>query len=432
MRSIEKFKVLAALIFLGLSSLSCLAAENSVNRKEPSFKISRSSFDWDNEILTRCLEARLVQWKNDPVVNTEYTAYGVLYSGKALNYLTLVAFNDTKNKYPEVASKVVEQLRYVISGGKEPCCRGVIAGWADNPLAQTIVLAKYTKSVWGKLTKDEIKKLDLLMSCMAIAGNYSHNSQNNIQRCLYQVLPWAKGWNPNHVEGYVGIMIAAWIYFGGSDAVNAIFRDFSYDAYMKKLDANGFINIKSCWSTSGKKMMEEEGTDKGGGTTKGVKMPFIYSSLSGFGELQYDPYLLYRDLSLRMFKHKVSSTGCDGVCYILDGTKSPYEGQDGMCYEFISVDASGCRSSVGYCFEGWWNNTLTTATLKAFGLIPDTPEAKDIQVRRDVGSCDLMYKLQHGYRDHKNGRSSDSGERNVQSLGYPIIKDIYLKVLKSK
>jgi hypothetical protein len=234
------------------------------------------------------------------------------------------------------------------------------------------------------------------------------------------------------VEGYVGIMIAAWIYFGGADAVNSIFTNFSYDEYMKKLDENGFTNIKGCWSASGKKMMEEGGTDAGGGTTKGVKMPFIYSSLSGFGELQYDPYLLYRDLSVRMFKHKVSSTGCDGACYILDGTKSPYEGQDGMCYEFISVDASGCRSSVGYCFEGWWNNTLTTATLQAFGLIPDIPEAMDIQARRDVGSGDLMYKLQHGYRDHKNGRSSDSGEKNVIGLGYPFIKDIYLKVLKSK
>ncbi len=432
MKTERKLSGLVSLILIVLFSFNCLGNTTEKKEKESAIKINRSFYNWDKEILSNALNARLVQWKNDPVVNTEYTAFGVLNSGKALNYLALVAFHDTKNQHPEVAAKVVEQLRYVISGGKEPCCRGVIAGWADNPLAQSIALAKYTKSVWEKLTKAEKKKLDLLMSCLAIAGNYSHNTQNQIKKGLYQVFPWAKGWNPNHVEGYVGVMIAAWIYFGGADAVNAIFRDFSYDDYMKKLDDNGFVNIKACWSASGKKMMEVGGTDAGGGTTKGVKMPFTYSSLSGFGELKYDPWLLYRDLATRMFKWKVSSTGCDDKCYILDGTKSPYEGQDGMCYEFISVDASGCRSSVGYCFEGWWNDVLTSATLKSFDLIPDTSEAKDINARRDVGSGDLMYKLQHGYRDHKNGRSSNSGEKNVQSLGYPIIKDIYLKVLKSK
>jgi len=133
-----------------------------------------------------------------------------------------------------------------------------------------------------------------------------------------------------------------------------------------------------------------------------------------------------------MFKFQVSSTGCAGACTILDGTKSPYEGQDGMCYEFNTVDASGCRSSVGYCFEGWWNDVLTGATLQSFGLIPEGAEKQDIVARRDVGSGDLMYKLQHGYRDHKNGKSSDAGEKNVMGLGYPFIKDVYLKMLKVK
>jgi hypothetical protein len=125
--------------------------------------------------------------------------------------------------------------------------------------------------------------------------------------------------------------------------------------------------------------------------------------------------------------HCLTKTSKTGV----DGTKSPFEGQDGMCYEFNTVDASGCRSSVGYCFEGWWNDVLTAATLKSFGLIPDTPESKELIARRDVGSADLMYKLQHGYRDHKNGKSSDGGEKNVIGLGFPYIKDVYMKVLKN-
>ena len=394
--------------------------------------IKREAYQWNSEILDKALKSDLVRWKNDPNVNTEYTGYMVLTSGKALNYLALIAFHDKKNEHPGAAARVVEHLKYVVSGGKEPLCRGVIAGWADNPFAQSLVLAKNTKSVWGKLTKDEIKKLDLLMSSLAIAGNYCHNSQNNVKKGLYQSFPWAKGWNPNHVEGYVGVMIAANIYFGGADAVNAIFRDFNYDDYMKKLESNGFTNIIACWSASGKALLEVGGTDAGGGTTKGVKMPFLYKSLSGYGELEYDPYLLYRDLSARMYKHTVSSIGCDGKSYILDGTKTPYEGQIGMCYEFIAVDASGCRSSAAYGFEGWWNNVLTGSTLQAFGLIPETPETKDLVTRRDVGSSDLIYKLQHGYRDHKHGKSSDSSEKSVSKLGYEYIKDVYLQVLKSK
>jgi hypothetical protein len=393
-------------------------------------KITKGQFNWDKEVLNKALQADPVRWKNDSVVNTEYTAYMVLNSGKALNYLALVAFHDQKNEHPDVSAKVVEQLRYVISGGKEPCCRGVIAGWADNPLAQSIALAKYTKTVWGKLSSAERKKLDLLMSCLAIAGNYSHNSQNHIAKGLYQTFPWAKGWNPNHVEGYVGVMIAAYIYFGGAEPVNTIFKNFSYDEYMKKLDENGFTNIKSCWEASGKKLMEEGGTDKGGGTTKGVKMPFVYSSLSGYGELQYDPWFLFRDLAMRMYKHKVQSTSCDGEAYIIDGTKTPYEGKDGMCYEFITVDASGCRSSASYCFEGWWNDVLTGATMQSFGLIPKGPEKQELVSRRTVGSEDLIYKLQHGYRGHQNGKSSNVYDKNEIKLGYDYIKDVYQKVLE--
>jgi hypothetical protein len=226
-------------------------------------------------------------------------------------------------------------------------------------------------------------------------------------------------------------MIAAWIYFGGSEAVNKILEEFSYDDYMKQFELYGFENVKSCWQATGKDLMEKGGTDSGGGTTKGVKVPFKYSSLSGYGELDYDPYLLYRDLAARMYKHTVTSSGCDGMAYIIDGTKSPYDGQTGMCYEFKAVDASGCRSSARYCFEGWWNNVLTAATLQSMGLWDEGPEKDEIMARMRVGSSDLIYKLQHGYRDHKNGKFSEEYDKKIEKLGYLFILDIYQKVLIS-
>jgi hypothetical protein len=419
---------IAVLVVIILSIGSKRMNESNVC-SDINFRTKRNEYNWDAEVLKKALDADYVRWKNDPNVNTEYTGYGVLRTGKAMNYLALVAFYDNLNNYPEVSKRLVEHLQYVISGGKEPCCRGVIAGWADNSLAQSITLAKYTRSVWSKLSDSEKEKLDLLMKALAIAGNYCHNSQNSVHRGLYQAFNWRKGWNPNHQEGYVGVMVAAWIYFGGADAVNQVFKDFIFEDYMAQFTAFGFENIKSCWQSSGKELMENGGTDSGGGTTKGVRMPFRYSSLSGYGELDYDPYLLYRDLSARMYKHPVTSSGCDNKSFILDGSISPYEGQTGMCFEFKAVDASGCRSSARYCFEGWWNNIMTAASLQAFGLLPETAEKKELMDRLETGSSDLIYKLQHGYRDHKNGKSSDEYDKNLSGLGYIFTKDIYDKVV---
>ncbi len=421
-----------AILFFFTLSISCNGIDKSKQSLVLNSQKKRQEYKWDQEVLRKAMEADYVRWKNDPSVNTEYTGFGVLKTGKAMNYLALVAFHDSLQNYPEVSGRLVEHLKYVISGGKEPCCRGVIAGWADNSLAQSIAMAKYTKSVWSKLSNSEKDKIDLLMKALAIAGNYCQNSQNNVYKGLYQSFDWRKGWNPNHQEGYVGVMIAAWIYFGSADAVNKVFEDFNFEDYMAKFTAFGFENIKSCWQSTGKELMEKGGNDSGGGNTKGVKIPFLYSSLSGYGELSYDPYLLYRDLSARMYKHPVTSSGCNNLSYILDGSKSPYEGQTGMCYEFKAVDASGCRSSSRYCFEGWWNNIMTAACLQSFGLLPETIEKNELMDRLEIGSSDLIYKLQHGYRDHKNGKSSDNYDKNLSGLGYMFIKDIYEKVLSNK
>ncbi|MDD4225095.1 MAG: hypothetical protein PHU98_01810 [Mariniphaga sp.] len=412
-----------ALIFLLIQPFFALGGANEPGK----------GFNWDPAVLEEALKAQPIRWQNDPNVNTEYTGYWVLYSGKALNYLALVAFYDTGNAYPRAAAKVVEQLKYVISGGKEPCCRGVIAGWADNALAQTLALAKHTEVVWSQFSNAEKEKLDLLMEALAIAGNYCQNSSNNVHRGLYQAFSWRKGWNPNHQEGYVGVMVAAHIYFGGTDQVNEVFKNFSYDDYMNRFQEAGFTTVSDCWSATGKVLMEEGGTDAGGGTTKGVRMPFRYASLSGFGELEYEPYLLYRDLAVKMFKHHVTSGECDGKAFIADGTTSPWQGQPGMCYEFRTFDASGCRSSASYGFEGWMNHILTLSTLQAFELLPgdDNMEYNELVKRTKTGTSDLFYKLERGYQAHKNGKSTIDKKENLNRLGIVFLEDLY-NVIKDK
>ncbi|MDR2815965.1 MAG: hypothetical protein LBB62_04610 [Proteiniphilum sp.] len=389
------------------------------------YEALQTDIAWDSEVLKKALEEDLIQWENDSNVNTEYTRYGVLHTGKSLNYLAMVAFYDKKNQYPQAPAKIAEHLRFVVSGGKEPCCRGTIAGWADNALAQSITLAKYTPNVWNQFTDAEKEKLDWLMKALVIAGNYCQNLHNDIHVCLYQSFEWRKEWNPNHQEGYIGIMIAAWIYFGGANAVNKIFGEFDYDEYISRFTDYGFTNIISCWRSAGKNLMEHGGTDAQGGKTMGVKIPFKYKSLAGFGEIDYDPALLYRDLSVRMFGHRVTSSNCDGKAFILDGSKSPYEGQPGMCFEFSTSDASGCRSSVRYVYDGWFNNILTAATMKAFGLLDS---ADDKIQRMHVGTSDFLFKLQHGYNDYMHGQSRKAAESDLYNLGYIFMLDIYNKI----
>jgi hypothetical protein len=396
-------------------------------------KNTGSRFNWSPIVLNEALQAQPIRWENSPNVNTEYTGYWVLYSGKALNYLAIVAYYDKENNYPEAAAKVVEQLQYVVSGGKEPACRGVIAGWADNALAQSLALAKHTEAVWSKLNDAERNKLDLLMEALAIAGNYCQNSQNNVHRGLYQAFNWRKGWNPNHQEGYVGVMVAAHIYFDGADAVNQIFENFSFDEYMDRFAAAGFSTVRDCWSATGKELMENGGTDTGGGTTKGVKIPFRYASLQGFGELDYEPYLLYRDLATRMFKHEVTSRECNDEAYIADNKISPWEGKPGMCYEFRAQDASGCRSSASYGYEGWMNHVLTLATMQAFNLLPEKghSEFDSLVERTKTGTSDLFYKLEHGYHARKNGKHSIEKKEKLERLGIVFLEDVY-NVIKDK
>lgn len=45
------------------------------NDKQTKYQPNKKQYAWDTEVLNKALEADFVQWKNDPNVNTEYTAY---------------------------------------------------------------------------------------------------------------------------------------------------------------------------------------------------------------------------------------------------------------------------------------------------------------------------------------------------------------------
>jgi hypothetical protein len=388
------------------------------------------------EVLTQALNASLVRWKPDPEAGEEQIAYNALATGKAMNYLALAAYHNPSNT--TVVNRLLAQIRNGIAGGNEPVCRGGISGWSNNPLAQTFTLAKNTEAVWSQLTPDEVNKCNWLMRALTVVGNYNQNFYNDPTRCLLGVNPFGGKRNaPNIQEGYVGIMITAHKYFGGTEAVNQILADFDYDTYLATFAALGFTNIIFGWTYAYgntpegrmqmKALMEQGGTDKGGGTinSQGVRRPFTFNNFYTLAEIAYDPFLIYQATTERMFRPITHNVSTSGQAYVLQNRISPMTGLTGMCGELQFTDGFGERSSVRYAYDGWCNSILTFTTLKTLGLWGNTAAHQDIYRRMKVGSIDLIYKYKAGYRGRSNGEFFDQTEFNGIDYGYLFIKDIW-------
>ncbi|WP_020597373.1 cellulose binding domain-containing protein [Spirosoma panaciterrae] len=396
------------------------------------------------DVLTQALSADSVRWKADPNTNPEYTTYNTLATVKAMNYLALVAYHNPSNT--TVVNRLLVQIRSAIKGGYEPTCRGAILGWTDNALAQSLTLAKYTSTVWSKLTSAEKNKCDWLMKALTVAGNYNQNFHNNPARCILGVFQFGgKRTSPNIQEGYVGIMITAHKYFGGATAVNDTLAHFDYDRYLAAFTSLGFTNIIYGWTynfgdtSSGRAQMgsrmENGGTDAGGGTiaTQGVRRPFTFGDYSSPAvEIPYDPFQIYQALAARMYRHITHSQSDSGYAYILNNRISPMTGLMGMCNELQGLDGAGERSSVRYAYDGWMNSILTYATLRTLGLWGNTAAHQDIDRRMKVGSIDLLYKYKAGYQGRSNGESKRHTEPTGITLGYIFLKDIWTNYLWSR
>jgi len=98
-----------------------------------------------------------------------------------------------------------------------------------------------------------------------------------------------------------------------------------------------------------------------------------------------------------MYSKLVSSSGDNGKAFIISGQASPVQGQLGMCYEFDTIDTGGVRSDALYCYEAWLNSVATRSSMMMMGVWGGPNQAK-VETQMGVGTADLMFKLQQGYR----------------------------------
>ena len=328
---------------------------------------------------------------------------------------------------------------------REPEALGGLGGWSHNSAAQILLLAKRTPAVWDALSPEEHRRADLLMHALAVAGHFTLDDDNDFCVLLDGVALSQKSWNPNIVEGYVDVMIAASLYFGADD-LNAFFRSFDFDAFVDQLRAADFHNIARCWTHTPamrdllmnggefRPAVEKDDATPGGiiGRGAGVRNDFTY-----LGYTLAQPWELYRTQADRQFcktARTVVIISGDNRTRLLqrvsDATVSPYEGRIGMCAEYESTDWNGMRSSTAYAFEGSMLQLSVAATLRALGEWRDDASGRSIAQRMAVGIGDLMFKAREGYRGWSLGQERLVWlEKDLQPLGSDYIFPLWTDYL---
>jgi hypothetical protein len=394
-------------------------------------------------------ETRNLRWATSSNATEEYADFGALSLVRQYFMLSLVCHSDPIAAHSvsgeTVVSRIVAHLDSAVAGAREPSCRGAIGGWADGPFAMGLALNKQTPAVWDALSAATKEKLDWLMQSLAIAGNYTQNYENNAGVDLYRSFNFRKHWNPNIQEGYVAVMIAAYLYFGSAEAVNTILAAFDYDTYISQLTNLGLTNIVTCWQQSGKTLMEDGGSTDNGGEIVGVREPFTYKLLPvDYGpwpedlksaaqalvdegdQVPYEPSALYETLALKFYSWQVE-TEPRMECFINNPPPEldPLKGKWGMAYEFNSGDASGLRCSARYVYDGWSINACTLSGLLALGQLNETIRIAAVFDRVLTGSDHFLIASEATYTGRSNGEIVTQGAAGFNSIGYPFPKAVY-------
>jgi len=328
-----------------------------------------------------------------------------------------------------LAPAVVARVREALQSDHEPPARGGLGGWSQGPWAWTLAFARKTPAVWAALDQDTRERVDLCLQTLAVAGHFSVSDANDYRVMLDGDFNYGKHWNPNINEGQLAaVLAAAWAF--GVDELDAFFAGFDYDVFQRRLEAAGFANVLACWNhtphlrrvlMSGGDFLPVDATRGSGRGVRGV--PFTY-----LGHRADALSTIFAQRAAAFFPHQVQTeievAGRNERTSLLargegrDPLLSPYEGQSGMAYEFLTtnalIDGSNFRSQLHYVYEGWMQVMATGIAVRAIGAWPADPE---IAARFAVGSGDLLFKARHGYRGFANGRPWLEDEDTLRTVG---------------
>lgn len=346
-----------------------------------------------------------------------------------------------------LATHLAEKLRFFLvtpelypdGSSREPEAQGGIGGWTHHVPAHALLLAKRTPAVWNQLSADEQARADLLMQALALAAHFCLDDDNDYYLLLDGFSLFHKSWNPNHVEGYVGAIISASLYFG-PDELNAFFKRFDFDAFIARLDAANFQNIKLCWTwnpairdlmmNGGPVAVPEKQVLAQGVVTRGAG---VRNDFTLNGDTLHQPWLLHRAQAVRLFSKAVRTrvqATADFTSSLMnrasDATESPWEGQMGMLHEFESTDWDGLRTSLGYAFEGAMIDIPTAVTLKLVGEWRASEGGDLLERRMGVGMGDMIFKAREGYRSFSQAKPREyNWDEHLLPMGADFIVGLW-------
>ena len=346
-----------------------------------------------------------------------------------------------------LATHLAEKLRFFLvtpepypdGSTREPEAQGGIGGWTHHVPAHALLLAKRTPAVWAQLSADERARADLLMQALALAAHFCLDDDNDYYLLLDGYSLFHKSWNPNHVEGYVGAIISASLYFG-PDELNAFFRNFDFDAFVARLDAANFLNIKRCWTwnpairdlmmNGGSVAVPAKQVLAQGVVTRGAG---VRNDFTLNGDTLHQPWLLHRGQALRLYSKAVRTVVHTGTGFSSGlmhrasaATESPWEGQMGMLHEFESTDWDGLRTSLGYAYEGAMIDIPTAVTLKLVGEWRAAEGGDLLERRMGVGMGDMLFKAREGYRSFSQAKVREyNWEDHLLPMGADFIAGLW-------
>ena len=386
---------------------------------------------------------------------------------RELALYTLIC-EEHKNPQPYLAARIVENLMGQCAPNRAPnfdvCCI-----WVYSLLCMNLALAKQTPSIWDQFPEDAKHRFDVIMRAYAYHGSFATSDDNNFCTGTRMGGNYNKGWNPNYRLANVPNILFVCNYFGdgdmgrGADLVNEMIRTFDekeYERMLGQFKALGFHRAYECWTHDGVTL--EDGTKSADAKTllvyggpaygKNTYNRAIISPCGGgkgvsnggrdyyYHEFSlYEPEKIIEDLiNFCLGGGKVKSDHwwvlkegepAERIAWIVDGSKSPFEGQEGMMLEFCS----GNRSSTCYCST---NFKLGVAMMYASHLlgILTMESVPTLWNKLRVGVGDFLYKNGIGYICYSTGSYGESKGHcwsdNNERTGYFALKSLWNTTLK--
>ena len=351
-----------------------------------------------------------------------------------------------------VRDRIIAHLESATSEGKAPsfdaCCL-----WAYAPYSASIAMAKQTPSVWNEISSSLKEKLDTTMKAYAYVMSFATSDENDYRTGPGLGGNYRKSWNPNYQMANIPVIVFVTNYFGNGDmvegakTVNTMLKDFDEAAYNEMIGRFDVYGWRRAYSTWTKPALTDDSVDaktvmiQGGAVVhKNVSGDGLESS-SGKGVTNGGEDYRYAGFTLAegaKIIERVIETNYSGgkvvsehyfndekVGYIIDGSKSPFEGQEGMMLEF----ASGNRSSTVYCSHDFLLATTILVVARDLGIY-DYTENEALWQKIIVGNGDFLYKNGKGYQGYSTGSYGVSvhqhGETDEHELGYFNIKSLWL------